>query len=325
MQKVWRGERPAQGRFREFYQCDIDIVGIEQLPLSFDAELLEAMGAVFVALDCGKVILKCNHRKILQGFYEGLGLAQDVQSQVLIEVDKLEKVGSGVVQTRLTELGVTQEKIEKILKLATSCFGIEGLESHLNSFGIESELFQEGVRELVEVMSSVPQREGIELIWDGSIARGLNYYTGVIFETTLEGSEELGSICSGGRYEDLCARFSKTRMPGVGISLGLTRLLSHILAKKELEKGLSKEHVLLICMSVDQRAELKQLATEMRELGWKVELTPVGKLKKLMNYANKKGHPQVIIPNEDGSFEWKDMLSGEQQSLERVALLQKKI
>ena len=325
MQKVWRGERPAQGRFREFYQCDIDIVGIDNLPLSFDAELLEVMGAVFSSIDSGDVILKCNHRKILQGFYEGLGLEPEVQSQVLIEVDKIEKVGKTVLSERLGSLGVTKEKADKILKLATSCHGVAGLESHFQSFGIESELFSEGVRELLAVLNLVPARDGVELIWDGSIARGLNYYTGIIFETTLKGSEELGSICSGGRYEDLCARFSKTRMPGVGISLGLTRLFSHILAKRELDKTFSSDYVLMISMSKEQVVEQKAVASAMRSNGWKVELTPVGKLKKLINYANKKGIPNVIIPNEDGSFEWKDMLSGEQERIERDILIKKQL
>jgi len=324
IQKVWRGERPAQGRFREFYQCDIDIVGIDQLPLSFDAELLEVMGAVFLALNSGAVVLKCNHRKLLQGFYEDLGLSAEVQAQVLIEVDKFEKVGRDVVIERLQALGVAAVKIEKILKLATSRHSLEGLEAHLNSFEVESELFRQGVDELITVMASVPTREGVELLWDGSIARGLNYYTGVIFETSLSGSESLGSICSGGRYEDLCARFSKTRMPGVGISLGLTRLFSHILAKSELDKHLSAEHALLICMDEPSRAELKVLAQSLRVSGWKVELTPVGKLKKIMNYANKKGYQNVIIPNEDGTFEWKSMLNGEQERLSKDVLLLRK-
>ena len=322
MQKVWRGERPAKGRFREFYQCDIDVVGIDQLPLSFDSELLDVMSGVFKAIDAGQVIFKVNHRKLLQGFYEGLGLEADVQSQVLIEVDKLEKIGAEVVSERLSELGVSSESIKKILRLASSQHGVEGLTDHLASFDVDSELFKEGISELTSVLNAVPEKDGVEILWDGSIARGLNYYTGTIFETTLVGSEDLGSICSGGRYEDLCARFSKTRMPGVGISLGLTRLFS-IYLEKQNSVALPNHHVLLMSMSEDIVMDLKKTATELRSLGWAVEQTPVGKLKKLMNYANKKGIPNVIIPNDDGSYEWKSMHSGEQEKLSLEELLKR--
>ena len=325
IQKVWRGERPAQGRFREFYQCDIDIVGIDQLPLSFDAELLEVMGRLFTELSLGKVMFRINHRKLLQGFYVALGVAEDVRSQVLIEVDKIEKIGREGVLARLTELGLSADQSDRILSFASSRHSSEGLKDHLLSFDVDSTLYAEGVEELCQLLDQVPSSEGIELMWDGSITRGLNYYTGAIFETMLVGAESLGSICSGGRYDDLCGRFTKVKMPGVGISLGLTRLLSYLFQQEGFveEQNQSPTDILLINMNEEQTMELKSMASELRSQGKNVELSPVGKLKKLMNYANRKGIDIVIIPNEDGSFEWKNMASGEQEKLSREALLQK--
>jgi histidyl-tRNA synthetase len=325
IQKVWRGERPAQGRFREFYQCDIDIVGIDQLPLSFDAELLEVMGRLFAELKLGKVMFRINHRKLLQGFYTALGVAEDVRSQVLIEVDKIEKIGRDGVLTRLADLGLSAEQSDSILNFASSRHGSENLKAHLLSFGVDSELYNEGVEELCQLLDQVPGAEDIELIWDGSITRGLNYYTGAIFETMLVGAESLGSICSGGRYEDLCGRFTKIKMPGVGISLGLTRLLSYLFQQEGFvdDSAQSPTEILLINMNVEQTMELKSIASEIRSRGKNVELSPVGKLKKLMNYANRKGISIVVIPNEDGTFEWKNMESGEQEKCDRVTLLQK--
>jgi histidyl-tRNA synthetase len=325
IQKVWRGERPAQGRFREFYQCDIDIVGIDQLPVSFDAELLEVMGALFGELKLGQVEFRINHRKLLQGFYGYLGIAEDCRAQVLIEVDKIEKIGQAGVLKRLSELGLTEAQGQKIVEFASSRHGSEGLRTHLENLGIEDSVFRAGIEELCELLDQIPAMSEARIIWDGSITRGLNYYTGVIFETTLVGAEGLGSICSGGRYEDLCSRFSKTKMPGVGISLGLTRLLSHLFNQEGFvdASAQSPSEVLLIAMEAGQLLNYRRIAHQLRQLGWNVELSPVGKLKKLMTIANRKGIPQVVIPNEDGSFEWKNMLSGEQLKLSETELFQK--
>jgi histidyl-tRNA synthetase len=325
IQKVWRGERPAQGRFREFYQCDIDIVGIDQLPISFDGELLEVMGRLFQKLNLGEVLFRLNHRKLLQGFYTGLKVAEEVRPQVLIEVDKIEKIGEEGVRSRLSELGLTEEQTSQILKFASSRHGVEGLREHLLAFEVDSELFAEGVDELCGMLEQLPVMDAVDVEWDGSITRGLNYYTGAIFETTLKGAESLGSICSGGRYEDLCGRFTKTKMPGVGISLGLTRLLSYLFSQEGFvdDKNISPTQVLLMNMGGGDVLALKSLAQDLRLKGLNVELSPVGKLKKLMNYANKKGIATVVIPNEDGSYEWKDMNSGEQERLDRDGVLAK--
>jgi histidyl-tRNA synthetase len=229
------------------------------------------------------------------------------------------------VLTRLADLGLSAEQSDSILNFASSRHGSEGLKSHLLSFEVDSELYHEGVEELCQLLDQVPGAEDIELIWDGSITRGLNYYTGAIFETMLVGAESLGSICSGGRYDDLCGRFTKIKMPGVGISLGLTRLLSYLFQQEGFvdDSAQSPTEILLINMNVEQTMELKSIASEIRSRGKNVELSPVGKLKKLMNYANRKGISIVVIPNEDGTFEWKNMESGEQDKCDRVTLLQK--
>jgi histidyl-tRNA synthetase len=326
IQKVWRGERPSQGRFREFYQCDIDVVGIENLPTSFDAELIEVMGSLFERLDCGRVLFRINHRKLLEGFYQAIGVTADLRPKVLLEVDKIEKVGATKVSEKLHEIGLDGEKAEKIIHFARSTCESSKLRPHLESFGIDDSTFRQGIDELCSITEQIPERDTAEMLWDGSITRGLNYYTGAIFETTLRGAESLGSICSGGRYEDLCGRFSKTKMPGVGISLGLSRLLSHLFKAQGFvdETNISPAQVMLIPLSASQILPLREIAAELRRVGWNVELSAVGKLKKIMNLANRKGIAKVVIPNEDDSFEWKDMSDGQQLTLSKAQLLQQK-
>lgn len=326
IQKVWRGERPAQGRFREFYQCDIDIVGIEQLPIHYEAELIEVMSKVFHLLNIGKVIFKLNNRKILQGFYESLGINGDLFQKVLIEVDKIDKIGKDVLSTQLKNLELEDNTIESILSFAQAeCFK-DDFEATIQNFNLENTLFKEGVEELKKVFSFIGQQDSIEIKWQGSITRGLNYYTGCIFETELVEAPELGSICSGGRYENLCGRFSKTKLPGVGISLGLTRLLSHLFTNNEQyqKNAAPVTDILLTPFDDEQFLYLKnECANSLRDKGFKVEIFPPAKLKKVMNYANKKGIPYVIIPNEDKSLELKNMETGEQEKLSPEDLLKK--
>ena len=325
IQKVWRGERPAQGRFREFYQCDIDIVGIDKLPIDYDAEMLDAMGSLFTRLGIGDIVFRVNHRKLLDGFYANLGIKDDLRPAILTEVDKLEKIGRDGVKASLSSLGVDAQAIDRILNFASSTQEGHILSDHLKSFGIDDPTFNEGIDELCSIFNQVVPKDGIKLLWDGSITRGLNYYTGAVFETQLVGTESLGSICSGGRYDDLCGRFSKTRLPGVGISLGLSRLLSHLMGTESLDtlKRPSPTQIVMMGMDASQRKRDMTIAGKLRGNGWNVELLPAGKLKKGMSLANKRGAPYVIIPNEDGSFAWKDMIEGKQEDLDEASLLAK--
>jgi|SaaInlStandDraft_1057018.scaffolds.fasta_scaffold12090_4 histidyl-tRNA synthetase len=325
IQKVWRGERPAQGRFREFYQCDIDIVGIDQLPIDYDAEMLDVMGSLFARLGIGEIIFRVNHRKLLDGFYANLGIESSQRPAVLTEVDKLEKIGREGVTTSLTQLGLNNDAISKILDFAESNRERNDLREYLESLEIEDPVFKEGIEEMCTILNQIVPKDGVKLLWDGSITRGLNYYTGAVFETQLIGAEKLGSICSGGRYDDLCGRFSKTRLPGVGISLGLSRLLSYLMGSDALThlKKASPTDIVMMGMDASDRQRDMVLASKLRDKGWKVELLPAGKLKKGMNLANKRGAQYVIIPNEDGSYAWKDMEKGEQEDLSETSLLEK--
>lgn len=325
IQKVWRGERPAQGRFREFYQCDIDIVGIDRLPIDYDAEMLDVMGTLFSRLEIGEIVFRVNHRKLLDGFYASLGIAQEQRPAILTEVDKLEKIGRDGVTKSLSDLGVESTAIEKILNFAGTALEGDELRAHLTGLNVDDTVFSEGITELCDIFEQIVKKENVRLVWDGSITRGLNYYTGAVFETQLVGAESLGSICSGGRYDDLCGRFSKTKLPGVGISLGLSRLLSHLLSGDSLDslKKTSPTEIVMMGMDAKDRQRDMLLASRLRENGWKVELLPPGKLKKGMTLANKRGAAYVIIPNEDGTFAWKDMAEGHQEDLNETSLLSK--
>jgi len=323
IQKVWRGERPAQGRFREFYQCDIDIVGNETLSINYEAEVIDIMSAVLKKIDIGNISFKLNHRKLLEGFYKSINITGDLFPKVLIEVDKIEKIGAEKIKTILLELGLNDLQVSKIIEFAELKCEAKNFESAVQKFNCEDELFKEGVEELKTVFKLITLPEGFSLQWQGSITRGLNYYTGCIFETEMEKAPELGSICSGGRYENLCGRFSKSKLPGVGISLGLTRLLSHLFSndKQYNQPAINFTDILIAPFNQDQYFSLKSLASSLREKELKVEVSPPLKLKKIMSYADKKNIPYVLIPNDDHTFELKDMIKGEQHKLSNGELL----
>jgi histidyl-tRNA synthetase len=323
IQKVWRGERPAKGRFREFYQCDIDIVGMETLSINYEAEVIDIMSEVFKKLDIGNVAFKLNHRKLLEGFYNSIDITGDLFPKVLIEVDKIEKIGVEKMKTVLTDLDLNDNQILKIIEFAELKCDAADFESIMQRFNCEDKLFKEGVDELNTVFNLITIPEGFSLQWCGSITRGLNYYTGCIFETEMENAPELGSICSGGRYENLCGRFSKSKLPGVGISLGLTRLLSHLFSNdlRYNKPAFNYSNILIAPFDHEQYLNLKPLASSLRAKGLKVEMSPPVKLKKNMSYADKKNIPFVIIPNDDNSFELKDMEKGEQHKLSHEELL----
>lgn len=322
IQKVWRGERPAKGRFREFYQCDIDVVGQNSLELCFDAEMLEVIAQVFSRLDLKGLVFRINHRRLIDGFYESLNVPPEKRAPILIEVDKLDKIGPEVLTRLLLEgnFGLNETQVASILRFASLKADVDSLESVLNGLGIKNEAFLQGSKELIELLSLVPACEGVSFLWEGSITRGLNYYTGAVFETLLESAPELGSICSGGRYESLAQNFTNTPLPGVGISIGLTRLLSHLFSTTTLGQGSqSPTQVFIALFEESQRKALAALARELRALDLNVELAAGGKFKKQLAYANKKGIPFIIIPNEH-DFELKNMQSGEQNTLSKAEL-----
>ncbi|MGH8114855.1 MAG: histidine--tRNA ligase, partial [Rhodanobacteraceae bacterium] len=230
MQRVYRGERAQRGRFREFYQCDIDVIGKDSLSIRYDAEIPAVIHAVFHALDIGAFTIWLNNRKLMRGFFEGLGVADsERQMLVLREVDKLDKRGAEYVRGVLTGegFGLSADAVENVLRfVGVRSKSLADAHAKLDALGSGSETFEEGRAELREVLDTVAALGVPESTFalNLSIARGLDYYTGTVYETTLNEHREIGSICSGGRYDDLAANFTKSKLPGVGISIGLTRL-----------------------------------------------------------------------------------------------------
>ncbi len=315
--KVYRGERTQRGRYREFYQCDIDIIDNENLNIINDAEIPSIIYNIFKDINFGKFTIKINNRKILSGFFESLNLMDKV-TDILRIVDKIDKIGQDKVSGMLKEIEISKEKTEKIIEFITTK---ENVIDYLNSLKIENKLFNEGVSELEIVqkyMSSFGVPDNYYAI-DLSIARGLDYYTGTVYETVIDDYPQIGSICSGGRYDNLAEYYTDKKLPGVGISIGLTRLFFVLNEYNLLENngGLSIVDYLIIPM-VDDLTYPIGVATKLREKGKNVEIYFDNKsMKKKMNYANKQNVPYVIIIGEDevaiNKVMVKNMITGEQE------------
>ena len=317
--KVYRAERPQRGRYREFYQCDIDVIGDGELSISNDAEMPSIIYNIFKQLDFGKFKIKINNRKLLGGFFDNLGL-QDKITDILRIVDKIDKIGQDNVKDMLKDLGVDDGKINSIIEFVGTK---ENVIPYLDSLNIENELFKTGLEEIKLVskyMISFGVPEDYFMI-DLSIARGLDYYTGTVYETILVDYPELGSVCSGGRYDNLAEYYTNKTLPGVGISIGLTRLFyvlnEYKLLKENKQKSISK--VIVLPMIEDLTYPIK-VATMLREKGINTEIFLEEKaFKKKLNYANKQNIPHVIIVGEDevsqNKVTLKDMTSGEQKTI----------
>ncbi|MBQ4187330.1 MAG: histidine--tRNA ligase [Firmicutes bacterium] len=319
MSKVFRGERPQKGRFREFYQCDIDIIGLDELSLFYDAEMPAVIYRVFKELDFGPFTIRLNNRKILNGFFRSIGL-EDKITEVLRTIDKLDKIGEENVRKELAELGVDEEKTERILSLIHLDGTADEILSALDGFGIEDETFETGVAEMKEVVKNMRllgmPDDAFKL--DLTIARGLDYYTGTVYETTLNDYPKLGSICSGGRYDNLTGYYTKQRMPGIGISIGLTRLFSQLK-----EEGLIKPErrtlveALVVPLGKDQMEAALKTAAALRAADIKTDVFYQEKgMKQKMKYASRLGIPYVVLIGEEeannGTVSVKNMDEGQQ-------------
>ena len=312
MQKVWRGERPQDGRFREFTQADIDVVGDGSLPFSYDVELALTIADALSALPIGDFRLRVNNRKLAEGFYRGLGL--DDPDAVLRAIDKLEKIGpEKVTEILMSEVGASAEQAELALKLAGICTADTTFVEQVRALGVEHELLDTGLSELAEVISAASKRAPGKVIADLSIARGLDYYTGTVYETVLVGHESLGSICSGGRYESLASK-GKKNYPGVGLSIGVTRLVSRILGEELVSAARSVPSVVYVTLAnEDSWHEAQDVAAALRERGIACEVaSSAEKFGKQIKYADRRGIPFVWFTHADGSHEVKDIRSGEQ-------------
>lgn len=326
--KVYRGERNQRGRFREFYQCDVDIIGDETLDIINDAEIPNIIYNTFSELNIGKFTIRINNRKILKGFYNSKGL-EDTQS-VLRIVDKLEKIGKEGVKSELLEIGASEKAIEDIMNfISISGSNLEKV-SALESLGIEDEIFKEGVDEIRTVLEyleifGVPE-EYIE--FDLSIARGLDYYTGTVYETRLDDHPEIGSICSGGRYEDLASYYINKKLPGVGISIGLTRLFWQLQEAGLIDKEDATVTEVLVVPFEGYEKDAAKLNKELRDNNINSFInSEKGKLGKKMKYANNLNIPYVILVGEEevktGRYAFKNMETGDQENLSVEEIVEK--
>ena len=320
--KVYRGERAQRGRFREFYQADIDIIGDGKLDILNEAEIPAIIYRVFRGFGLERFQIRVNNRKILNGFYAMLGLS-DKSGDIMRTVDKLDKIGADKVRTLLTgeELALSEEAADEILRFihirGTNAQVLEALEGYVG----RNEIFDMGLEELKAVTVNlaafgVPEAN---FAVDLTIARGLDYYTGTVYETTLLDHPEIGSVCSGGRYDDLAGYYIEKKLPGVGISIGLTRLF-YVLDEQGLlnpELPSAPADALVLPMTADPAPAIA-LAEELRGGGIRVQLYgEQKKFKQKMSYADKLGVPFAVLLGEDelaqGKCSVKDMRTGMQQ------------
>ena len=318
--KVWRGERAQRGRFREFYQADIDIIGDGALDILNEAEIPAIIYDTFTRLGLHRFRIRVNNRKVLNGFFAILGLSEQA-GDVLRTIDKLDKIGADKVRALLTDTcGVTAEQADEILRFI-ACPGTSADKlAFLEQYRGRNETFDTGLDELRTVVGYLPAfgvpEENFEL--DLTIARGLDYYTGTVYETVLLDHPEVGSICSGGRYDDLAGYYTNKSLPGVGISIGLTRLF-YILQEQNMisDAVLTAPADVLILPMTDDLSAAVSLASMLRAGGLRVQLySEKKKFKAKISYADKLGIPYVIFLGEDEisakEIKWKDMASGEQ-------------
>ena len=319
--KVYRGERPQKGRYREFYQCDIDIIGDGELSIVNDAEMPSVIYTTIKEFGFDNFTIRINNRKLLNGLFAELSL-EEQSVEIMRIIDKLEKIGKDNVVKCLQDLNVADEKIEKILNFIEIDGETDEKLQKLENLNFTNELFLQGLSELKEVVKYV-RLFGVpdtNFKVDLTIARGLDYYTGTVYETFLDDYRELGSICSGGRYDNLAEFYTDKKMPGVGVSIGLTRLfskLSELNILKEKDESISK--VLVVSMTDDISRAL-EVATKIREEGINTDVYLENKkIKAKFKYADKLKIPYVAVIGEEeeknGTVSLKNMETGEQEEM----------
>ena len=321
--KVWRGERAQRGRFREFYQADIDVIGDGALDILNEAEIPAIIYQTFTKLGLTRFRIRVNNRKVLNGFFEILGLSERA-GDVLRTIDKLDKIGTEKVRALLTEeCGVSGESADEILRFISVPGTSADKLAFLAQYQGRSDVFDLGLSELRTVVEHLPAfgvpEESFEI--DLTIARGLDYYTGTVYETVMTDHPEVGSVCSGGRYDNLAEYYTNKNLPGVGISIGLTRLFYVLQEQNMLSENLltAPADVLILPMTDDLSGAIA-LATKLRAAGLRTQIYgEKKKFKAKMAYADKLGVPFVIFLGEDeiaqGKCSVKNMTTGEQQTV----------
>lgn len=324
--KVYRGERAQRGRFREFYQCDIDVIGRDNLNIKYDAEVIAVIYSIFRELNFGDFTLRINNRNIMSGLIDGLNLSEK-QAEIMALIDRAEKITPGEFYQQLEglDLGENAQSIKDFVEISGSC------EEVLNKLrkiaqNIKNDQFKKGIDELSKV-TEILKKMGVEEKYfklDMLIVRGLDYYTGTVFETNLNEFKEIGSVSSGGRYENLSEYYSKEKLPGVGASIGLTRLFWSLrdLGLLSFSKR-SNAEFLIIPFSENELEKSFKIANELREFGKNVEvLLEEFNMKKAFKFANKRGVKYVLVIGEQeiskNVFEFKNMETGEKLNLNEI-------
>jgi histidyl-tRNA synthetase len=323
IQKVWRGERPQKGRYRELYQCDIDVIGRGSLGLLNDAEIPSIIYHIFTEMGIGDFVVRINNRRLLQGFYQFLGVDSERTADTLRVVDKLEKVGREKVISELTaKTGLPDTVANAILDFVANDKPVDLLLADLAALpAMSNALFAQGVSELQAVTAGVRSLGVPDSAFtiDLRIARGLGYYTGTVYETKLLAHPELGSICSGGRYDDLASYFTNEKLPGVGISIGLSRLAIALIDAGVLKTGAqTPAPVLVTTMDAARMADYLRIAAELRAAGIATEVyLEKGRIGDQLKYANRKGFTYAVIAGESefaaGQIKVKNMITGEER------------
>lgn len=319
MQKVWRAERAQKGRFREFYQCDADIIGSDSV--GHDAELVALGVDVFTALSLGDFTIRISNRKLISGFIEAIGL-QSKTSDILHAIDKLEKIGVDEVIKLLKSAGCGEDDSAQIINLINTTGTTIEIFDKLRGLSIKNETFSLGLSSLYELVEQV-EALGVDrskYIIDFRVVRGLDYYTGTVYETVFDKYPEFGSVCSGGRYDDLAEYYTKTHLPGVGLSIGLSRLFALVQEAGLLNTAISSVQLYIVNFGSSSRELALKTAQQFRKQGIKTQVDlDNSKVEKQFKYADKLGVPFVAIIGEEevsnNKVVLKDMQSGKQETL----------
>jgi len=316
IQKAWRGERPQEGRYREFVQADIDVVDRDTLPFHYEVELPLVVGEALGRLPIPPVTIHVNNRRLAEGFFRGVGA--DDPSLVLRSVDKLDKIGPEKVAELLqAEAGLSEAAAKACLDFASICTPDSSFADQVRALGVSDPLLDQGLDELVRVVDAAAEQAPGLMVADLKIARGLDYYTGTVYETLLEGAEGLGSISSGGRYDAL-ASDGRTTYPGVGISIGVTRILSRVLGHNLVEASRAVPTCVLVAVADEAlRRRSISIARSLRARGIACEVSPsAAKYGKQIRYADRRGIPFVWFPADPAdpasTDSVKDIRSGDQ-------------
>lgn len=307
IQKVWRGERPQKGRFREFYQADIDVVAQEVLSPYFDAEVASVVAYILDSFEVGTITIHINNRKFLNGLLKSFGITMN--AEVLQIIDKIDKIGIlEAMEILKKDMGYTENSVTGLFKIISTSIARDDVASFLETIGDDNLALIEGKTELLQLFSALPKQNGLKnitFVLNPRIARGLDYYTGSVYESTIDGLEKYGSICSGGRYADLASRFTNQKLPGVGLSIGLSRLLSVIKDESLMDFSQKTKSQVVICLlDESQRTTSLEAADFLRRNNINVEMNQKSNssLGKQLSTAELKGVKYALVCEKNGVF-----------------------